>query len=131
MPKGIVSLEKLFDLQNRFRGTPNMKVQSSILVHQQVNFGTEKDPKFVNLGKECSDQERQAFTQLFRKYHDVFTWTYDELRTYDTRIIQHVIPMKDSVRPFQQKLRKVHPTLEPMILKELKKLLDARIIFKV
>ena len=39
--------------------------------------------------------------------------------------------MKEGVKPFQQKLRKVHPTLEPMILKELKKLLDARIIFKV
>ena len=62
MPKGIVSLEKLFDLQNRFRGTPNTKVQSSILAHQQVNLGIDKDAKFFNLRKECSDQERQAFT---------------------------------------------------------------------
>ena len=34
MPKGIVSLEKLFDLQNCFHGPPNTKVQSSTLSHQ-------------------------------------------------------------------------------------------------
>lgn len=131
MPKGIVSLEKLFDLQSRFCGPPNTKVQSSTLAHRQVNLGSDENPKFINLGKDCTDQETQAFTQLFRKYRDVFAWTYYYLCTYDTCIIQHVIPMKEGVKPFQQKLRKVHPTLEPMILKELKKLLDARIIFKV
>ena len=40
MPKGIVSLEKLFDRQSRFRGPPNTKVQSSILAHRQVNLGS-------------------------------------------------------------------------------------------
>ena len=35
------------------------------------------------------------------------------------------------MNPFQQNLKKIHPTLEPLIQKELKKLLYARIIFKV
>jgi hypothetical protein len=61
----------------------------------------------------------------------VFSWSYDDLKAYDTRIIQHVIPLKEGVKPFQQNLRKVHPTLEPLIQKELKKLLDDKIIFKV
>eukprot|EP00253_Pinus_taeda_P032932 PITA_32932 len=64
-------------------------------------------------------------------YHDVFAWTYNDLKTYDTQIIQHVISIKEGAKPFQQKLRKVHPTLEPLIQKELRKLLDARIIYKV
>ena len=84
MPKGIVSLEKLFDLHSRFHRPPNTKVQSSTLAHQQVNLGMDKDPNFINLGKECSDQEMQAFTGLFWKFKDMFTWTYEELRTYDT-----------------------------------------------
>jgi hypothetical protein len=69
--------------------------------------------------------------QLFKKYRDVFAWTYEDLKTYDTHIIQHIIPIKEGVKPFQQKLRKIHPTLEPLIQKELKKMLDAWIIFKV
>jgi hypothetical protein len=43
----------------------------------------------------------------------------------------HIIHIKESVKPFQQKIRKIHTNLEPFIQKELKKLLDAQIIFKV
>ena len=45
--------------------------------------------------------------------------------------MQHVIPMKQQPKPFQQKLRKMHPSLEPTIKKELNKLLTARINFPV
>jgi hypothetical protein len=65
------------------------------------------------------------------KYWDVFAWTYEDFKTYNTRIIQHIIPIKDDVKPFQQKLRKIHPTFELLIQKELKKLLNDWIIFKV
>jgi hypothetical protein len=61
----------------------------------------------------------------------VFAWTYEYLKTYDTRIIQHKITMKEDVKPVQQKLRKFHPSLEPQIKAELEKLLDAKIIFEV
>jgi hypothetical protein len=58
-------------------------------------------------------------------------WTYEDLKTYDTRIIQHVIPIKEGVKPFQQKLRKVHLTLESLVQREMKNLFNTRIIFKV
>jgi hypothetical protein len=68
---------------------------------------------------------------LFKEYKDIFSWTYDDLKTYDTNIIQHIIPMKPQTNPFQQKLRKMHPSLEPQVKAELNKLLAARIIFPV
>ena len=34
------------------------------------------------------------------------------------------------MKPFQQQLRKMHPKLEPLIQSEVKKLLDAKIIFR-
>jgi hypothetical protein len=37
--------------------------------------------------------------------------------------------MKPQTQPFQQKLRKMHPKLEPFVKKELNKLLNAKIIF--
>lgn len=61
----------------------------------------------------------------------MFAWNYDDLKTYDTHIIHYVIPIKEEVKPFQQKLRKVHLMLDPHIRKELRRLLDALIIFKV
>ena len=65
------------------------------------------------------------------EFKDVFSWTYNELRTFDTSIMHHNIPMKPEVKPYQQKLRKMHPNLDPSVKKELDKLMPARIIFSV
>jgi len=56
---------------------------------------------------------------------------YDDIKTYNMKIIHHVIPIKEGDMHFQQEMRKVHPSLEPLIKKEMTKLLDARIIYKV
>ena len=69
--------------------------------------------------------------KLFREYKDIFAWTYEDMKTYDMKIIQHVIPLKENAKPFQQKLRKMHPSLEPLVKKELNKLLMAKIIFPI
>jgi hypothetical protein len=45
--------------------------------------------------------------------------SYQELKTYDTRIIQHTILLNSGVKPFQQKLRKYHPSLEPLMYQEI------------
>ena len=85
----------------------------------------------MNLGKCCSLGERNKFISLFKQYKDVFAWTYEELKTYDTKIIQRIISIRSGVKPYQQPLRKMLPKLEPLIQSEVKKLLDAKIIFKV
>ena len=45
--------------------------------------------------------------------------------------MNHNIPMKPEVNPYQQKLRKMHPSLEPSVKKELDKILLAMIIFPI
>jgi len=68
---------------------------------------------------------------LFKEYKDVFAWSYEELKTYDITIIEHKIPLKPGVKPFQQKMRKIDLVLLPIIEKEVKKLLDAKIIIPI
>jgi len=79
----------------------------------------------------CSPQEKVAFVKPFKEYKDVFEWTYGDLKTFNTNVMQHVILLEKDVRPYQQKLRKIHPSLEPLVKKELNKMLDAKIIFPV
>ena len=55
---------------------------------------------------------------------DVFAWSYDDLETFDTTIIQHKIPLKIGMKPYKQKLRKI----SLLIKKEVRKLLQAKII---
>jgi hypothetical protein len=129
IPKGVANLENLFDLRERFKGSTNTKTGSSHPMYETINLGTLENPKNINLGKTVSKEERKAYLKLFRQYQDVFAWSYRDLKTYDTCIIQHTIPLNPGVKPFQQKLWKYHPSMEPLMCQELKKLLDAKIIF--
>jgi hypothetical protein len=61
-------------------------------------------------------------------FPDVFAWSYEDLKVYDTRVIQHVIPIKEDQKPFKKKPRWVNPLLLLLIEKEVKKLFDAKII---
>jgi hypothetical protein len=100
-------------------------------MNETINLGTLENQKTINLNKTISKEERKAYLKLFRQYQDVFAWSYRDLKTYDTCIIQHTIPLKPELKPFQQKLWKYHLSLEPLMCHELKKLLDAKIIFQV
>ena len=59
---------------------------------------------------------------------DIFSWSYEDLKTYDTSIIQHKIPLKPDTKTLWQKLRRINPILLPVIEKEVKKLLDGKIL---
>ena len=63
-----------------------------------------------------------------KKYMDVFAWSYEDLKEYDTSIIQRTIPIKLDEKPFRQKLKRINPKLVPIIEKEVKRLFDAKII---
>jgi hypothetical protein len=96
-----------------------------------LRLGSTNNPQNINLGRSLSLGEKKAYLKLFREYQDVFTWSYQDLKIYETKIIHHTIPLRPEFNPFQQKLRKFHPSLEPLMKKELKKLLDAKIIFQL
>jgi hypothetical protein len=63
-----------------------------------------------------------------REFADVFSWTYKDLKTYDTSIIEHKIPLKEEANTFRQKLRQINPMLLPIMEREVRKLLQAQII---
>ena len=72
--------------------------------------------------------QKSKFCSLIKEFADVFTWEYSDLKTYDTNIIQHKIPLEKDTIPFKQKLRPISPLLLPVIEKEIHKLLKAKII---
>ena len=61
MPKNIVRLEKLFDIQDNFKRLTNTKKSSSSLRYEVVNLSTEQNPQTINLGKNCTHTERVSF----------------------------------------------------------------------
>lgn len=83
-----------------------------------------EDPKMVRIGKAGN-------LQFLTEYKDVIAWSYKELKMYDLEIIMHGIPLKLDAKPFCQRKRPVNPIIESLIMKEVQKLLNAKIIFPI
>ena len=66
IPKGVRTLERMFDLNDKFRRSVNVKTHSSSLQFELINLGTEIEPKYVNLGKSFSPSEKNKFIILFK-----------------------------------------------------------------
>jgi hypothetical protein len=63
-----------------------------------------------------------------KDFPDVFAWSYEYLKVYDTKVIQHVIPIKYDHKSFKKNLRRINPLMLPLIENEVRKLFDAKII---
>lgn len=89
----MVKLEDLYDLKDRFKKSTNSKIKSSTLRFELFNLGTDLKPKNINLGLGLIPDEKSAFIHLLKKYKNVFSRNYEDMKTYDTSIIQHTIPV--------------------------------------
>jgi hypothetical protein len=125
IPKGLVLLEKLFDKNDVAR---NPKITANDEDFKDCNIETQENPKIIKLSKTLSPEVKQYYINIKKDFPDVFTWSYDDLKVYDTKVIQHVIPLKEDQRPFKQKMRWINPLLLPLIKKEVNKLFKAKII---
>jgi len=95
---------------------------------EEFNIGTEEKPKLIKLSKALPPDEKVKYINLFKDFQDVFPWSYEDLKSYDTSIIEHNIPIKEDHKPFKQKLWRINPVLMPYIEKEVKRMYDAQII---
>jgi hypothetical protein len=125
IPQGLVPLERIFD-QNDVPYKPEKK-EKDPAVHEH-NIGGKSHPKFINLSSELTADQKSKYCSVLKEFSDVFAWKYSDLKTYDPDIIQHKIPLEKDTIPFKQKLRPISPLLLPVIEREIKKLLDAKII---
>ena len=82
----------------------------------------------IKISTYLAPQVRDEYLKLLKKYKDVFAWSYADIKTYDTSLIEHKIPLKTEAKPYQQKLRRINLVLLKTIEKELNKMLDAHII---
>ena len=46
-----------------------------------------------------------------KEFPDVFAWSYEYLKVYDTGLIQHVIPIKEDKKTLQEKVEMNQPSV--------------------
>jgi hypothetical protein len=122
--KGLIPLERLFD-QNGIPLKSTLYPQPKEV--KDYNIGSNESPKLVKLSKYFPIEQKKKYAKLLKEYKYVFSWSYKELKTCDTSIIEHKIPLKPNVKPFKQNLRQVNPIFFLVIEREVKKLLDEKI----
>jgi ribonuclease HI len=125
IPKGLVPLERLFDNNDVAVKLKTAEKESDVF---KYNVANEQDPRHVNLASHLSDKQKDDYGKLLKEFSDIFAWQYDDMKTFDTDVIQHKIPLNKDTKLFRQKLRSFNPLLLPTMEKEIRKLLDACII---
>jgi len=98
---------------------------------EEVNIGTTANQKLVKLSKTLLPKIKDKYISLMASFVDVFAWDYSDLKTYDTNIIKHTIPIKPNQKPFRQKLRRINPKFLPSIKKEVNRLYKSGIIVPI
>ena len=85
----------------------------------------------IHVGQNCSTKETENFRDLFKEFHDIFAWTYEDILGIDPSIVVHKIKTYPTANLVRQKLRQVRPRKEATIKAKVDKLFKARFIYPI
>ena len=96
---------------------------------EEVNLGVGLgSPKPVFISSQLTAQEKEQLIALFRRYVDVFAWTYDEMSGLDLGLVVYSLNVDPGVKPVIELARVFHTDIEAQITQKVKKLLVAGFI---
>src|ERR1044072_4792850 len=91
---------------------------------EAINLGSEEDKKEVNIRALLDSNVKGKLIDLLKEYVDEFAWSYQDMPSLDTSIVEHHLPLRPECPPVKQSLRRVHPDMADKIKKEVQKQLD-------
>jgi hypothetical protein len=75
----------------------------------------------VFVGEDCSPKEIQIYTNLFKEFRDIFSWSYEEIPGINLKTVEHEITTYVNAKPVRQKIRPVNPKKAAAIKIEVEK----------
>ena len=78
----------------------------------------------IGIGSSPPPDERSRLIDLIRSYLDVFAWSYEDMPSLNSSILQHHLPILLHARPFKHKLRRLHPRWSLQVKEEIQKQLS-------
>lgn len=89
-------MEKLFDNNDFYKNSLFHSPEEEI---EECNIGTLDVVRNVQLSSTLPSDVKVRYLNLLKNYKYVFVWSYNELKTYDTYLIEHKIPLKPKEKP--------------------------------
>jgi hypothetical protein len=103
-------------------------ITETILINIYRKLGVVEN---VFVGVDCSPEEIQIYTDLFKEFRDVFVWSYEEMPGIDLKIVEHEITTYPDAKPARQKLRPFNPKKAIAIKLEVEKFLKTGFIYPI
>ncbi|RDX88539.1 hypothetical protein CR513_29847, partial [Mucuna pruriens] len=72
-----------------------------------VNLGGGEETREIRVGKLMPRDLRQRLVELLKEYADIFAWSYRDMPSLDTAIVEHRLPLIPNTVPVQQQLRRM------------------------
>jgi hypothetical protein len=85
----------------------------------------------IHIGASCSSDEIRTYMNLFKKFRDVFSWSYKEIPGIDPKIVSHEIKTYPEAKPIWKKLHPIHPQKSTVIKAQVEKILKESFIYLV
>jgi len=76
------------------------------------------------------DQENKLIS-LLRENKEALWWTLGDIKGISPSIVQHKIHLEDHAKPYRDRQRRLNPTLQEVVKKEVLKWLDHEIIYPI
>jgi hypothetical protein len=95
---------------------------------EEIDIGPGDKPRPTFISKKLDPSLREPMIALLKEYSDCFAWDYTEMPGLDRSFIEHQLPLKKGVRPFQQRVRQMRTGVLEEVKKEIEKMLEAGFI---
>ena len=99
-----------------------------------IPINISRDPGKVEniyIGAICSPDEIKEYTEIFKEFHDIFAWSYEEMPSIDPCIVEHEINTYTTAKPVRQRLHAVNPRRASTIKAMIEKLLKSGFIYPI
>ncbi len=98
---------------------------------KKLNLGSERDPKEVLINAILPTSFQAQIKQLLLNYHDVFAWSYKDLKRIPREICEHKIELVANAQPIKQRQYRMNLNYALKIKEYLDKLLDTGFIYPI
>ncbi|GKE99745.1 hypothetical protein Tco_0023096, partial [Tanacetum coccineum] len=99
--------------------------------HLEYAFLEDNNKLPVIISKELSVDEMTALIKVLKSRKQAITWKLSDIKGINLEFCSHKILMEEDYEPAVQHQRRVNPKIHEVIKKEVKKLLDAGLIYPI
>nr|GFB39517.1 reverse transcriptase domain-containing protein [Tanacetum cinerariifolium] len=99
--------------------------------HLEYAFLEGDDKLPVIISKDLSDEEKTALIKVLKLHNRAIAWKLSDIKGINPEICTHTILMEEDSKPAVQHQRRVNLKIHDVIKKEVKKCLDAGLIYPI